>query len=175
MERKSLSASAVLTISHCTLTICCWDSWFTLPPNHARVLLTLSAQYLQPMSTNSGEVSSQSRSHEMIFVCFEFRFQTPSQIETLFCLVTILGDLVYIVDSANDQMFFFFSAPEWAGSIECSCQPLVHWLYLELWKRPRRRGRTPTFPILQSECSQLSQIVHIFFFLSSICRQNNIS
>ena len=98
------------------------------------------------MSTNCVEVSSQLGSHEILSVCFEFRIQTPSQLETLFCLVTIVGGLVYTVDSPDYQIFFFFSAPEWAGSIECSCQLLVHWLYLDLewWKRPRKkraRGR----------------------------------
>ena len=117
------------------------------------------------MSTNCVEVSSQLGSHEILSVCFEFRIQTPSQLETLFCLVTIVGGLVYTVDSPDDQIFFFFSAPEWAGSIECSCQPLFRWLYLEWLKRPRRRGRTPTVPILQSECSQLSQM-YTFSFLA---------
>ena len=159
MERKSLSASAVLKISPCWLSVAVIadsPSLQTMPESFS--VLSISSQWAPIL-----EKYPQNRVRTK---CFLFALNLdPSADKNLFFLVTVAGTLVYTVDTANDQMFFFFSAPEWAGSIECSCQLLVHWLYLEWWKRPRRRGRTPTFPILQSECSQLSQIVHIFFFL----------
>ena len=65
------------------------------------------------MSTNSVEVSSQLGSHEILSVCFEFRIQTPSQLETLFCLVTIVGGHVYTVDSPDDQIFLQCSRMGW--------------------------------------------------------------